>query len=76
MSSRAVQGQLSTDADADDHEAELVVEAIGQHLAQVIFDHREDDRKQRHRAADQNQFFSASESSSQSIDRQLRRKRT
>ena len=37
----------AADPDADDHEAELVDHAVGEHPAQVVLDHRVEDREAR-----------------------------
>ena len=68
---RAVEGELGADADADDHEAELVVEAVGQHAPQVVLDHGIEDRKRGHRGADRHQNFGAGESARQRVDGDL-----
>ena len=52
VSSGSVERQFRTDTDANHHETQLVVQTISQHTAQVVFDHGEDDREQRHRTAD------------------------
>ena len=68
---RAIDGELGADTDPHDHEAELVVEREGQHLAQVILDHREEDREGRHDGADPDQLVGARIAPRQGIDRQL-----
>jgi hypothetical protein len=72
VSDGAVEGQLRADADADHHEAELVVEAVGEHPPQVVFDHRIEDRKRGHCGADRHQNFGAGVSPRQRIDGHLR----
>ena len=67
----AVERQLGADADTDDHEAELVVERIGQDLAKVILDHGEEDREGRHHGADIDQDLRPGITPRQGIDRQL-----
>ena len=67
----AIDGQLGTDTDADDHEAQLVVERIGQHLAQIILDHGKEDREGRHDGADPDQLVGSGIAPRQRIDGQL-----
>jgi hypothetical protein len=68
---RAVQRQLGADADADHHEAELVVEAVGEHAPQVVLDHRVEDRERGHGRADPDQDLGAREAARQRVDREL-----
>ena len=76
VSSGSVKSQFGADADPNDHEAQLVVQAISQHASQVIFDHRKDNRKQRHRTADPDQFFGAMKTTRQRVHGQLSRECT
>ena len=47
-----IDGERRSDADADDHESQLVVQRIGQDAAQVVLDHGIEDREGGHRRAD------------------------
>ncbi len=75
MRGRAVEGQFAADADADHHETELVVEAVGQHAAQVVLDHRIEDGERRHGGADGNEDLGAGIAAGQGVDRELGRER-
>ena len=76
VSSGSVKSQLCTDADPNDHEAQLVIQAISQYPPQVIFNHRKDNREQRHRTTDPDQFFGAMKTTCQCVHGQLSRERT
>ena len=71
MRHRAIDRKLGADADGDDHEAKLVVQAVGKHPPHVVLDHREEDRESRHQAADENQQIGPGETARQCIDGEL-----
>jgi hypothetical protein len=50
-----VDRQLGADADAADHEAHLVDQAVGQDAPQVVFDHGKENRESGHGGPDINQ---------------------
>ena len=68
---RAVDGQFGADADAADHEAQLVVEAVGENPPEVVHDHRVEDRKGRHGGADVNQDLGPRVAPGKRIDGEL-----
>ena len=76
MGGRSVDRQFRSDANSDDHKPQLIVEAVRQHSAKIVFNYSKYDREQCHRAADPNQLFGSSKTAAQRIDRKLRRKRT
>jgi IS5 family transposase len=71
----AVQRHLGADADPHDHEAELVVQAVGEHTPEIILDHGVEDRKRRHQRTDRHQDLGAGEAARERVDRELRGER-
>ena len=71
MSDCSIEGEFRADADPDNHETELVVEAVSQHPPQIVFDDRIEDGKRSHRRADRHKNFRAGESTRQRIDGDL-----
>ena len=71
MGRGAVDGQLGTDTDTDNHEADLVDQAVRQHPPEIIFNHRIEDRKGGHHRPDPDQGLGAGEGTGQGIDRCL-----
>jgi hypothetical protein len=71
MRRRPVDGQLGADADAADHEAELVVEAVGENSPEVVDDHRVEDRKGRHGRTDVDQHLGPRIAPGERIDGEL-----
>ena len=76
MSGGAVDGQFAADPDSNDHEPQLVVQAVGQDPPEIVFDHGKEDRKCCHHSADPDQAVGSGEPSSQRINGQLRREGT
>ena len=72
---RAVKCQFGANADADNHETELVVERKRQHTAQVIFDNSEKYREQGHYHAEPDQHMGAGKTERQHVNGELRGKR-
>ena len=72
MRHRAVDRQFGTDADGHDHEAELVVQAVGKNPPHVVFDHREKHRERRHQATDDDQQVGSRKAPRQRVDGKLR----
>ena len=72
MGGGAVEGHLGADADSYDHEAELVVHAVGEHPTEIVDDHREEDRKGGHRGADPDQHLDPGKASCQGVHGHLR----
>ena len=70
---RTVDGQFCSDTDAHHHEAELVVEAVGQHASQVVLDHGIEDRERRHRCSDRHEDLCAGKTARQCVDGDLGR---
>src|SRR5690606_16016711 len=67
----AVNGQGCAYAYAHHHKAELVDEAVGENPAQVVFDHREENRKAGHGGADVNQQLRSGITPRQGVNRHL-----
>ena len=65
--------QLAAHSDSHHHEAELVVQAVGQHAAQVVLDHGVEDREHRHDHAQSDQDPRPGKPAGQGVDRQLGR---
>ena len=65
MGCRAVQRHFGADPDAHNHEPKLVVKAIGQNPAQIIFNFCEKNWKQRHHSADVNEYLGAGKTARQ-----------
>ena len=72
----AVDRQVRANTHANDHKAQLIIEAESQYAAKIILDDGKHDREQRHRAANVNQFLRSRETTSQCIDRQFGREST
>ncbi len=68
MGSGAVKRHFGADADADDHEPKLVVQAVGENAAQIVFDFREEDREQSHDGTDVDQDLGACETTREGVD--------
>ena len=69
----AVDRQRRSNSNRADHEADLVVGRIGQHLAKIILHHGEEHRIDRHRRADPDQRLIPCKESRQQVDRHRRR---
>ncbi len=67
----AVDRQRGADADAADHEAELVDQAVGQHAPQIVLDDRVEDRETRHDGADVDEQLGAWETACKGVDGDL-----
>ena len=67
--------KAGADADADNHETELVVERKRQHAAQIIFDDSEKYREQGHSHTEPDQHMGASKTERQHVNGELRGKR-
>src|SRR3546814_12804045 len=61
MGHRAGEGERSADADADNHESELAVEAVGEQLAEVVLDQGIERGIDRHYGTDPDQHLGARE---------------
>ena len=68
---RAVQRHFGPDPNANNHEPQLVIEAIGQHPAQIIFNFCKENRKQRHYSTDVDQDLGPRKTACQRIYRQF-----
>ena len=68
---RAVERGFGADADADDHKAQLVHQAVGQDAPQVVLDDGVKDGQHGHGRADPDELFDAGEGARQGIDRGL-----
>ena len=68
MGRHTIKRELGADADADDHEAELVIQAVSQHAPQVILQHGIKDREYGHCRADPNKHFGTGKATRESID--------
>ena len=68
---RARKGQGSADADAADHESDLVDHAIGEHPPQVVLDDRVEDGKAGHRHADVDEHLRARKAAGERVHRDL-----
>ena len=68
----AVQRQLGAHAHAHHHEAELVHEAVGKHAAEVVLEHGEHEREERHDPAEDDEELLAGKAARQRVDRHLR----
>ena len=67
----AVDRQFGSNSDPDDHEAELVVQAVGQNPPQVVLDHGVEDRERGHHRADPDQHLGAGVAARKRIHREL-----
>ena len=74
MSDRAVDGQCGTQANAHNHEADLVDHAVRQHPPKIVLDDGIEDRKARHDGPDVNQHLGSGETACQCIYRHFGRK--
>ena len=72
---RPVERHLTANADAGNHEPDLIDDAVGQDAPHVVFEDRIDDTIEHHIKADINQELCAGKASQQNIDRGLGGKR-
>jgi len=72
---RAIQRQRCSDTDRADHETELIIERVGQDLAQVVLDDGKEDWEDGHHRTDPDQDFEAREHARKGIDCELRSER-
>ena len=66
-----VQRQLSADANPHHHEAQLIIEAIAEHFAQIVLNDRKKDREKRHHDTDPDQHLRSGESPCQCVHREF-----
>ena len=71
MGNGTIQRQLGADPNPHYHEAELIVEAVAEHFAQIVLNDRKKDREERHHNADADQHLGTGESPRQSIHREF-----
>ncbi len=71
MAHGTVKGQCRAHPDPHHHESELVDHAVGQHTAQVVFDHSEKDRIAGHDCAYINEYLRTRKSPGHGIDGHL-----
>ncbi len=71
----AVQGQFRANPDTDNHEAELIVQRIGQNTPEIVLNHGIKDRERGHSSADVNQYFRSGIAARQRINCELCRER-
>ena len=75
MRGGAVQRHLRADADADQHEADLVHDAVGEDAPHVVFEQRVHDAVEDHEQPDEHQQLGAGKAAQQHVHRRLRRER-
>ena len=72
----AIDGKCRANTNTDHHKSNLVDQAVGQNTAQIIFDHRKENREAGHGCADVNQHLSTRVSAGQGVHRDFGGKRT
>ncbi len=75
MRHSTIKSHLAADANANHHKAQLVVEAVAEHLAKIVFDDGKKDREQRHDNTNSDKRICTREPASEGVDCEFRGKR-
>ena len=76
MGDSTIEGQFGADPNSNDHEAQLVVKAVAQYFAQIIFDYCKENREKGHHDANADERLCTRESPGQRVDCEFGCKRT